>query len=99
MQNEDPLLTIAIATYNSAHYLPDAIASVMCQGLDDFEIVIVDNASEDNTKQIVESLNNLHIRYIRNSSNLGAVENPGKEFNGFMAARLQLVDSPKHRRI
>jgi glycosyltransferase involved in cell wall biosynthesis len=75
MAGTEPLLSIAIPTFNSAHFLPDAIASIMRQGLDDFEIVIVDNASEDNTEEVVRSFENRHIRYIRNPSNLGSCEN------------------------
>ncbi len=75
MAGEEPLLTVAIPTFNSAHFLPDAIASILRQGLDDFEILIVDNASEDKTEDVVRSFENRHIRYIRNASNLGACEN------------------------
>jgi glycosyltransferase involved in cell wall biosynthesis len=75
MAAETPLLTVAIPTFNCAHFLPDAIASIMRQGLDDFEILIVDNASEDNTEEVVRSLQNSRIRYLRNPSNLGAQEN------------------------
>jgi len=71
----DPLVTVAIPTFNSAHFLPDAVASIMRQGLDDFEILIVDNASEDNTEDVVRSFANPRVRYIRNSSNLGSCEN------------------------
>jgi len=75
MATEEPILTIAIPTFNSAHFLPDAITSIMRQGLDDFEILIIDNASEDNTEEVVRSFENPRIRYIRNPSNLGACEN------------------------
>jgi glycosyltransferase involved in cell wall biosynthesis len=75
MASDEPLLTIAIPTFNSAHFLPDAIASIMRQNVDDFEILIVDNASEDNTEQVVRSFGNKYIRYIRNPSNLGSREN------------------------
>jgi glycosyltransferase involved in cell wall biosynthesis len=75
MQSRQPLLTVAIPTYNCAHYLPDAVGSVMRQGLDDFELLIVDNASEDNSEDLVRSFGNKHIRYIRNPSNLGSREN------------------------
>lgn len=75
MAGAEPLLTVAIPTFNSAHFLPDAVASIMRQGLDDFEILIVDNASEDNTEEVVRSFENRRIRYIRNPSNLGACEN------------------------
>lgn len=75
MNIEDPLLTVAIPTFNSAHFLPDAIASIMRQGLDDFEILVLDNASEDNTEDLIHSLRNRHIRYVRNRTNVGATEN------------------------
>jgi glycosyltransferase involved in cell wall biosynthesis len=75
MPDKQPLLTVAIPTYNCAHYLPDAVGSIMRQGLDDFELLIVDNASEDNTEELVRSFGNKHIRYIRNPSNLGSREN------------------------
>lgn len=75
MAAKEPLLTIAIPTFNSAQFLPDAIASIMRQGLEDFEILIVDNASEDNTEDVVRSFENPHVRYIRNASNLGSREN------------------------
>ncbi len=75
MTVEEPLLTIAIPTFNCAHFLPDAIESIMRQGLDDFEILIVDNASEDDTEGVVRSFANPYIRYIRNPSNLGSREN------------------------
>lgn len=75
MAGAEPLITVAIPTFNCAHFLPDALASIMRQGLDDFEILILDNASEDNTEDVVRSFANPHIRYIRNPSNLGACEN------------------------
>lgn len=75
MQTERPLLTIGIPTYNSAHFLSDSVGSVMRQGLSDFEIVIVDNASLDNTEEVVNSMGNPRIRYFRNTTNLGSREN------------------------
>lgn len=47
----------------------------MRQGIDDFEIVISDNASEDDTEEIVRALANPHVRYFRNETNLGPHEN------------------------
>jgi glycosyltransferase involved in cell wall biosynthesis len=66
-----PELSICIFTYNSAHFLSDAISSVMRQGLEDYEIVIVDNASQDDTEALVRGLNNPYIRYFRNPENFG----------------------------
>ena len=68
---DTPKLSVCIPTYNCAHFLPDAIGSVLRQKLDDFEIVIVDNASEDNTEEVVRGFECPQIRYFRNSENLG----------------------------
>lgn len=70
-----PLLTVGIPTYNSAHFLRECVGSVERQGLDDYEIVIFDNASEDNTDEVIRSLGNPRIRYFRNPSNLGSRAN------------------------
>lgn len=70
-----PELSVCIPTFNCAHYLPQAIASVMRQGLHDFEIVIIDNASDDDTGSVVAELRNPHIRYLRNPTNIGSREN------------------------
>jgi len=70
-----PELSICIPTYNAARFLPDTIGSVMRQGLDDFEILIIDNASEDGTQELVAGLDNPSIRYIRNDKNIGSCAN------------------------
>jgi len=46
-------VTVAIASYNMANYLPAAIGSVLAQDHDDVEIVVVDDGSTDNTREVV----------------------------------------------
>jgi glycosyltransferase involved in cell wall biosynthesis len=70
-----PAVSIAIPTYNAASFLPAAIDSIMRQGLEDFEIVVSDNASEDDTEAVISAMGNPHIRFFKNSSNLGSREN------------------------
>ena len=48
-----PLITVAICTHNRAAYLDEAIRSVLAQIHDDTELLVVDNASTDNTAQVV----------------------------------------------
>ena len=59
-----PFFTVIIPTYNRADQLPIAIQSVLDQTFPTFEIVVVDDGSEDDTKTVVESINDPRIRYL-----------------------------------
>jgi len=63
--------------YNGGHFLEDALDSILNQTYPDFELVISDNASTDNTKDICRrySRQDSRIRYVRQTSNLGASQN------------------------
>lgn len=63
LQGAAPLVSVAIATHNRAEYLSESITSVLGQTMQDFEIIIVDDGSTDNTKTVVESFNDSRIRY------------------------------------
>jgi glycosyltransferase involved in cell wall biosynthesis len=70
-----PILSIIIPTFNRAALLELAIESILRQEFSDFEIVISDNASTDNTKDIVEQFIDPRIKYYRNVENLGVLLN------------------------
>lgn len=73
----EKLLTIAIPTYNRANYLPRAIRSILEQYDERVQVLISDNASTDNTQEVVKSICNEYpqIKYIRNSENIGPDRN------------------------
>jgi glycosyltransferase involved in cell wall biosynthesis len=87
-------LSVIIPVYNRAGMIRDTIASVVDCGLDDLEIVIVDDGSTDQTAEVVGALGS-HVRYLR-QSNAG----PAAARNtGFAASRGQYVaflDSDDH---
>lgn len=59
-----PLVSIIMPTYNREKYLPFAIDSVITQTFNNFEMIIVDDGSSDNTKQLIEQYkNDKRIRY------------------------------------
>lgn len=66
-----PLISACIPTYNSAQYIRHAIDSILQQSYDKFELIVVDNASTDNTEEIVRSYHDSRIFYFKNESNIG----------------------------
>jgi len=58
-------VSVLITTYNSSKYLSDAIHSILNQTFKNFEFLIIDDGSEDNTVKIVKSFNDGRIKYER----------------------------------
>ena len=67
--------SVCIPTYNAAHLLEEAIASVLAQTFADFELVIQDDCSTDKTFQVVNQFSDPRISYQINDSNLGIFGN------------------------
>ena len=72
-----PRISVLIPTYNYARYLPEAIESVLCQEFKDFELLIVDDCSSDNTTEVVQAYcqRDSRLHFSVNSPNLGMVNN------------------------
>lgn len=66
-----PRITVVIPTYNRSALLKDAIRSVLNQTYADFEILVSDNASTDDTSDIVASFKDRRIHYHRHERNVG----------------------------
>lgn len=77
MPQENPLVSIAITNYNYGGFIARAIRSVLKQTFEDFEIVVVDNASTDNSVEVVRGLMDTdpRIRLVVNPENIGTVRN------------------------
>lgn len=69
------VVSIMIPTYNQAAYIGDAIRSVLAQTYTQLEIVVADDASTDETPEIVAGFGDLRIKYFRNERNIGRVKN------------------------
>lgn len=74
-----PTVSVIIPTYNRAHLIGGAIQSVLDQTYQDFEIIVVDDGSTDNTAEVVKSFNEQRIKCIRHDKNRGgsAARNTG----------------------
>jgi len=66
-----PKVSVIIPTYNRAKFLSLALASVLNQTFQDFEIIIVDDNSQDNTQEFVTDFDDKRIKYIRHETNKG----------------------------
>lgn len=80
-------ISVVMPVYNNEKYFPKAVESVISQDYDDYELIIVDDGSTDNTSQIADEFqrNNSHIRvihqenqWIYNSMNNGIAEAGGE---------------------
>jgi len=66
-----PLVSVIIATYNRAHLIPQSIESVLSQTFKDYEIIVVDDGSSDNTKELLKNRYGESIIYIGKEKNEG----------------------------
>lgn len=68
-----PLVSVVIATYNREQFLNFAVDSILAQTLQDFELLIVDDASTDGTADLLaeRALNDKRIRILRTNANSG----------------------------
>lgn len=65
----DPLISVVLPTFNHAHLIGDAILSVCNQTYKNFELIIVDNHSEDNTDEVIRKFKDKRIRTIKTKNN------------------------------
>lgn len=84
---DDPTVSIIIPTYNRARLIGRSIKSVLNQTYQDFEIIVVDDGSTDNTEEVVSSFNDERIRHIRHGENKGEA---AARNTGIKAARCDL---------
>lgn len=83
-----PKISVLLPTYSRRHILPRTIASVFAQNEKNFELIIVDDCSVDDTSTYLASLNDPRIRVLRPPNNLGTA---GARNLGLEAARADIV--------
>ena len=66
-----PIVTVLMTVYNGKNYLNEAIESVLCQTLNNYEFLIVDDASTDNSIEIINSYKDSRIKLLKNRENIG----------------------------
>ncbi len=69
-----PVISVVLPVYNAQDYIFDAVNSILAQTYDNFELIVIDDASSDSSPNIVASLVDSRIRLIRNGENCGLVK-------------------------
>lgn len=84
---DKPKVAVIIPTYNRVHRVSEAIDSVLAQTLQDFELIVVDDGSTDETESVLKKKYGVRIRYIRQEN-----QGPAAARNtGIRAARSELI--------
>lgn len=89
-----PTLSVVVPTYNAGRYLADAVASVLNQDFSDFELLLIDDGSTDNTSTIVRSFTtDPRVRLLRNQSNMGLIRTLHRAYSECRAPLIARMDS------
>lgn len=72
-----PAVSVIIPTYNRGWILREAVDSVLAQDFEDFELIVVDDGSTDNTRQILEAYNDDIIVLFQENRGVSAARNQG----------------------
>ncbi len=81
---ETPRISVVLSVYNGARYLRAAIDSILAQTFEDFELIVIDDGSTDETSLIFDRYEDRRLVRIRNSENLGPYRSRNR---GIAAAR------------
>ena len=86
---EKPLISVIMATYNSARTLKKAIASVLAQDFNDYEVWVMGDACRDDSPQVVQAFADRRLKWINLETNSGSQAVPNNE--GLRRARGEYI--------
>ena len=75
---DTPLISVIMSVYNEQEYIEDALRSILNQTEPDFELIIIDDCSTDDTVKIIEGLNDDRVILVKNEENCGLTKNLNK---------------------
>ena len=87
------LVSIIMPSYNTGAYIKESIDSVLNQTYTNWELIIVDDCSNDNTDDIVASFNDERIRYLKNEKNSGAAVSRNRALHDAQGKWIAFLDS------
>jgi len=93
-----PEISVIIPTYNRSSLAREAVESVLAQTFADFEVLVIDDGSTDNTKQVIESIQDNRIKYsYKDNGGVSSARNMG--IGNASGAFIAFLDSDDLRRL
>lgn len=89
----EKLVSVIMPSYNTADYIGETIESVMQQTYQNWELIIVDDCSTDNTDDIVAAYKDARIRYLKNQKNSGAAVSRNRAIKEAKGTYIAFLDS------
>lgn len=90
---ENDLVSIIMPSWNTGKFIAESIQSVINQTYKNWELIIVDDCSTDNTDEIVNNYTDKRIIYIKNSKNMGAALTRNKALQNASGTWIAFLDS------
>ena len=87
------LVSIIMPSYNTAKYISETICSVLQQTYSNWELIIVDDCSSDNTDEVVAEFKDKRIRYYKNEKNSGAAVSRNRALREAKGKWIAFLDS------
>ena len=93
IHREQGLVSIIMPSYNTAPYIKESIQSVLNQSYKNWELIIVDDCSTDETDEIMANINDSRIKYFKNEKNFGAAISRNKALREAKGQWIAFLDS------
>ena len=93
IEREAGLVSIIMPSYNTALFIEETIQSVLNQTYTNWELIIVDDCSTDNTDEVLENIKDSRIRYFKNDKNSGAAVSRNKALREARGQWIAYLDS------
>ena len=93
MNIQPPLVSVIIPAFNAEKYIGEAIGSILAQTYKNFELIIINDGSTDNTAEIILSYNDERIKYINNEANAGISRSRNKGIRHSKGKYIAVLDS------
>lgn len=93
MNTANELVSIIMPSYNTARFIKESIQSVLDQTYQNWELIIVDDCSTDNTDEVVASIKDDRIKYFKNEKNSGAAVSRNRALREAKGKWIAFLDS------